>query len=507
MNYPPNRARNDEATAGSCLGLHPGMKGQNGTCLWFNQGCQIGCSKCTGQNCIDDGKTAPCCSSSMAATNNDARTYQNGLFGYDFTKHNPWRAPGFAPIESPCGIAGGWYTAGAAGNGGYPPNGIKQGADGREQSAGAATEWAVGTKQEVSWSILANHGGGYAYRLCPKSDARKLSEECFQSHHLAFVGDWSWIQYNKTNVRTAVPATRISTGTNPPGSQWTRNPIPACSGPEGGSKMSNGCSAPQFAAPMSDIVPANAKWAQSAGLYGFGFGRCESGLYGADCTDEETWYWRDKFSFNIIDYVNVPADLEVGEYLLSFRWESEQTPQIWANCADINIVASGPSPTPPPSPVPPAPTPPSPPSPRPSPTPPAPSPSPGGKYACTPYPHGPGAKCIESPLGYYTQGLCAAICGGTGPPAPPSPPTPVPTPAPPHAPLSTPCIAAMETHCGKFKKGACKYPCILPTNCNACIGDHPTQLESICGGTFLPAKPFQRWCLGEDPNGNATFIV
>lgn len=489
MNYPPNRAQNDEATAGSCEGLHPSMKGQNGTCLWFNQGCQIGCPKCTGQNCIDDGKTAPCCPNPMAPTNN-VRTYQNAPpFDYDFTKHNPWRAPGFAPIESPCGIAGGWYTKGKPGNGGYPPTGIKQGADGREQPASVKTEWAVGTKQEVSWSLLANHGGGYAYRLCPKADSRKLSEACFQSHHLSFVGDWSWIQYNKSTTRTPIPATRISAGTSPAGSQWTRNPIPACSGTEGGSKMSNGCTAPQFEPPMKDIVPANPKWAQSPGLYGFGYGRCESGLYGADCSDEETWYWRNKFSFNIIDYVHVPEDLQVGEYLLSFRWESEQTPQIWANCADVTITASGPSPSPPPAP---SPLPPSPP----SPTPPAPGPS-GGKYACSPYPHGPGAKCVESPLGYYSKGLCSLICGGSGPPGPPSPPAP---PPPPHAPLSPACIAALNKTCGKFGKGHCKYPCIFPVTCNECIGAHPKELKDICGGTFKPAARFQAWCLGKDPN-------
>jgi hypothetical protein len=30
--------------------------------------------------------------------------------------------------------------------------------------------------------------------------------------------------------------------------------------------------------------------------------------------------------------------LPAGEYVLSWRWDVEQSPQVWANCADITIV-------------------------------------------------------------------------------------------------------------------------------------------------------------------------
>jgi hypothetical protein len=43
------------------------------------------------------------------------------------------------------------------------------------------------------------------------------------------------------------------------------------------------------------------------------------------------------FNFNIIDKVQIPKDLAPGDYVLSFRWDCEQTPQIWANCADVII--------------------------------------------------------------------------------------------------------------------------------------------------------------------------
>ena len=42
---------------------------------------------------------------------------------------------------------------------------------------------------------------------------------------------------------------------------------------------------------------------------------------------------------NIVDRVVVPAALPAGEYLLSWRWDSEQTEQIWQNCADVTITA------------------------------------------------------------------------------------------------------------------------------------------------------------------------
>mmetsp|Transcript_23878 Transcript_23878/g.64045 ORF Transcript_23878/g.64045 Transcript_23878/m.64045 type:complete len:95 (+) Transcript_23878:1102-1386(+) len=42
--------------------------------------------------------------------------------------------------------------------------------------------------------------------------------------------------------------------------------------------------------------------------------------------------------YSIVDVVKVPSDLEPGEYLLSWRWDCEQSHQIWQNCADVRIV-------------------------------------------------------------------------------------------------------------------------------------------------------------------------
>lgn len=257
------------------------------------------------------------------------RTYQDVPVLGDIYKHNPWRAPGFAPVESPCGLAGGWYGKPDIPNGGIPPSGLKRGFDGRNLSKVTPTEWPAGSTQEVSWSFVANHGGGYAYRLCPASS--ELTEECFQQNHLNFVGDQTWLQYGSRadNNRTAIAATRISEGTNPKGSQWTRMPIPACSGPFGGSEHMPGCDKPQFEPPLP-------------GLYGFGLGRCniigkqQPGVGGA-CNISEFEEVSKKFEFNILDKVEVPKGLTPGDYVLSWRWDCDQTAQVWAACSDVTI--------------------------------------------------------------------------------------------------------------------------------------------------------------------------
>ena len=40
----------------------------------------------------------------------------------------------------------------------------------------------------------------------------------------------------------------------------------------------------------------------------------------------------------ITDKLRVPAELPKGDYVLSWRWDCEQTPQIWNTCADLTVV-------------------------------------------------------------------------------------------------------------------------------------------------------------------------
>ena len=231
-----------------------------------------------------------------------------------FEKH-PWRAPGTAHVDDPCGVAGGNLNGCINGNCssqqggyGYGPKATKFNFDHTIK----VTEWKRGTKTEVAFGILANHGGGYSYRLCkvPKEGVSGLTEECFQKTPLKFVGDKQWVQYgDEVTSREEFPAVRTNIGTFPEESQWTKNPIPACSGGDGG------VLAPSAKCPNGTQFPP-----PKPGLYGFGI---------------NIYHTVKPFRFSVVDEVYVPDDLEPGDYVLSFRWDCEQTPQVWNTCASI----------------------------------------------------------------------------------------------------------------------------------------------------------------------------
>ena len=46
----------------------------------------------------------------------------------------------------------------------------------------------------------------------------------------------------------------------------------------------------------------------------------------------------DNKPYGLKDMVRVPESLEPGDYVLSFRWDCQKTPQIWQTCANVQIV-------------------------------------------------------------------------------------------------------------------------------------------------------------------------
>lgn len=212
--------------------------------------------------------------------------------------------------------------------------GAKPGMDGRhvQKLTQTKTVWQAGSVQEVAWSVYANHGGGYAYRLCP---VKNLTEEGCAAGHLEFAGDVSYIQYRSDKAnRTTIPAIRVTEGTYPKGSMWTVNPIPGCAGWQSGGRSlphadAHNCdSGPTFEPPLP-------------GLFGHGASTCfnwngETHKRTANCTIEEERFWYAKFNFNIIDLVRIPDHLD-EDYVLSWRWDAEETHQIWTGCSDVTI--------------------------------------------------------------------------------------------------------------------------------------------------------------------------
>ena len=240
----------------------------------------------------------------------------------DWTRIMPWRAPGSAPVlGSGCGVAGGGDVWNA--NGGWPARGMQQGADALATlpKSEAPVEWAPGAVVKVAFGIWANHGGGYSYRLC-RNEPGQVTEACFQQTPLPFVGGTQVLQHvNGTEFE--IERVVVREGTTPAGSQWARLPFPQCaSGPC--TEARQACAAKTG---MGDICSSFAFPEPIPNVHGFGHNndtRVEDGFH----------------DYSVVDHVLLPAGIEPGDYLLSWRWDCEQTTQIWQNCADVRIVAN-----------------------------------------------------------------------------------------------------------------------------------------------------------------------
>lgn len=157
-------------------GSRAGMSGQS--CLWFSNGCSIGCKTCT--NGMDHtgmaGGKPLCANPTMNATLPKKYWTMNRFAepgsAADVYSWHPWRAPGAAPVADACGMAGGMPHAGGGASvfaeavvaqGFGAPTTLRQGLLGSKvlKKGPAAATWSAGETVEVSWGIRANHGGGY----------------------------------------------------------------------------------------------------------------------------------------------------------------------------------------------------------------------------------------------------------------------------------------------------------------------------------------------------------
>lgn len=262
----------------------------------------------------------------------------------------PWMAPGAAPVgPGGCGYFGGNpfgctqdpdQVCAQPKADGSPQDGCTDdcyaggnafGTDARDRfsdpNSGLAkgvvtTVWVAETVVEASWGIKAAHQGGYQYRLCKKTGTdpvagrKTVDEDCFQKTPLKFAEPGFAEVEDLKGVRTKIPVVDLSVGTVPAGSVWRKVPIPGCMGNNdttgGYWNTFYGCDT-WFPPP----VP---------GLYGFGQLVHQSS-------------YRGPLDFAIWDKLQLPASADPGDYVLSWRWDTEAGAQIWLSCADIKIVA------------------------------------------------------------------------------------------------------------------------------------------------------------------------
>eukprot|EP00746_Dinoflagellata_sp_MGD_P067438 gnl/MRDRNA2_/MRDRNA2_27840_c0_seq1.p1 gnl/MRDRNA2_/MRDRNA2_27840_c0~~gnl/MRDRNA2_/MRDRNA2_27840_c0_seq1.p1 ORF type:complete len:377 (+),score=54.29 gnl/MRDRNA2_/MRDRNA2_27840_c0_seq1:53-1183(+) len=304
-----------------------GLSVRNGqSCFWFSHGCTIQCDKCDGKTArfgstCGNEKTAKAtiCDPNLRTLNRKAECGSKE----DVYYFSPWRAPGGAPVFDSCGMAGGsplgigkpgWAPGGAASAGVRYKNTThaKQGDLGSKvlppQPSG--TVWTAGELVEVSWTMRTNHGGGYQWRIAPADS--ELTEEVFQRNVLEPEGMGSLRWGGKGGKQMWFQATRVSKGTVPTGSTWTMNPLPRADATKYPDAMD------AFPAPCYD---PNAPSDGNATQYGL----C-SGWYGPD-------------NLEIIDTVRIPVGLTPGEYVVQWRWDCEESSQVWLNCADVTVRA------------------------------------------------------------------------------------------------------------------------------------------------------------------------
>ena len=335
--------------------MHPKTRG-GVQAKWFNEGCWIGCSTCSLKkpscpsgkpNCnyrnYPDWKK--CKGEPMEPTltvDSPYRTWnmKNKSFQADWTEYHPWRAPGHAEVADPCSVNG-------ASKGGKKGTSLPKGK--------AAATWQAGEKVEASWNTYgANHGGGYQYRLCPADG--KVTEECFRKMPIPFANEEVIIRYNNGTDKR-IPSMDLSQGTKPAGSTWRRIPYPACACDQGRDCNKNkvdivdgtlGGSYPNLDLCYDKSAPAVAHTGSEKCICGTQFEPPLPGVYG-------NHKWSKKWF--VVDELRVP-EVPSGDYVLQWRWDTEQTPQVWAHCSDIKIKGGGPVPAPTPEPTPePTPTP------------------------------------------------------------------------------------------------------------------------------------------------------
>jgi len=313
-----------------------GFNGQS--CFWFSNGCAVGCDTCDGSSrgpiprCGYGNTTDPNCKHSNPPTGTGQNKVGPGVACHgpqkstakptvcdskyrtinidaecggpdDWYYFSPWRAPGAAPVMDSCGVAGG-HKPPQGGFGGIYVNTThaKLGDHGTAVLPAHPTgvSWKAGMEYEVSWTIEANHAGGYLYRLA-RADG-PLTEEEFQKTPLEFVGQqgfrWGGGPKNGGSEHF-YNGTYLSEGTVPAGSRWSLNPVPRTD--HGGSQAK--------------------KCVETATE------RC------SEMTDGSTA----QPDFEIVDKVLIPAGLAAGEYVLGWRWDCEESNQIWQSCSDVTI--------------------------------------------------------------------------------------------------------------------------------------------------------------------------
>ena len=230
----------------------------------------------------------------------------------DIYYYSPWRYPGNAPVIDACGTAGGRFPGqgnGAAGAIFQNSSVAKQGDLGSHlpQTKQPEAVWQAGAHVEVGWTVMANHGGGYAYRLAPADGP--LTEAVFRKLPLDFVGlaalRWDGDKTSQLEFNATERGWETRVGTVPMGSTWRKNPIPAGLWEREGPAFRPVCEESEECkrASSQDI------WGAPAGVC-----RCSGFSNGGPLLP----------NLEMVDRLEIPSSLSPGRYVLQWRWDCEE---------------------------------------------------------------------------------------------------------------------------------------------------------------------------------------
>lgn len=322
-----------------CVNITGGPCDNGQAAFWYSQGCFIGCPEC---DHLSGRRQVDLCGLGKATINDPKfRTVNRQAAAgseQDIYKHNPWRAPGTAPVADPCGLAGGTPWPQDVGEAGVytTTKFAHHGMHGTQlKPLDNGVTWTIGGEAEVTWQLENDHGGGYSWRLCPADEP--LTESCFQRHQLDFVQDKQGIVFENGTV-LPIEGTFLAEGTFPAGSMWSLLPVPetwlgprCLPGPNDTEATPHACQ----------------EWE-----HGLVDGPCEPcpGTPGSDCSrcdnDGKPSFpppcdgcMGNDHKHAVRDVLKVPSDLPPGKYVLGWRWDCEATAQVWSNCADVTLVA------------------------------------------------------------------------------------------------------------------------------------------------------------------------
>jgi len=373
---------------GACpISAHNGremaLNASNGqACYWFSNGCTIGCEKCDGTHnhfgphggqhflykgmtpaelrqknmTIDNPWNPPegftldpkskfgiksmCDSPSTNATMCDpllrtANSQAKCGSPEDIYYYSPWRAPGSAPVIDPCGVAGGRLPGegmGQAGASFQNSSVAKMGDMGSKlPPLHSGAVWEAGSNVEVGWTVMANHGGGYAYRLAPADVL--LTEEAFRQMALDFVGPsilrWDGNVTSQLAFDPKKLGWETSHGTTPQGSTWRKNPIPSGIWQREGATFDPVCTESEACKRAVATGGIDQHMGASADASLQGVCRCSHFSNGGYLLP----------NLEVVDNVRIPKDLKAGHYVLQWRWDCEETDQIWTSCSDVMVEA------------------------------------------------------------------------------------------------------------------------------------------------------------------------